>query len=138
MPGLQVRSLPISSQLHLPVGKNKTKCSFDSDLTRLFTLYAYVMPVDALEYFSLFDYEADGTLDGLGHSLERSFKTFVFLLQLSNSVSGLLQGFLDRVEYEFQLLFLVNLPSVFRLDFMVSSPALTPARHSSFRQEIEI
>ena len=101
MPGFQVRSLPISSQLHLPVGKNKTKCSFDSDLTRLFTLYAYVVPVDALEYFSLLDNEADGTLDGLRNSLQCSFETLVLFLQLSNSVSGLLQGFPDRVEYEF-------------------------------------
>ena len=129
MPGLQVRSLPISSQLHLPEGKLKLlECSSDSDLTRLFTLYAYVVPVDALEYFSLLDNEADGTLDGLRNSLQCSFETLVLFLQLSNSVSGLLQGFLDRVEYEFQLLFLVNLPSVFRLDFMVSSPALTLAR----------
>ena len=124
MPGFQVRSLPTSSQLHLPVGKNKTKCSFDSDLTRLFTLYAYVVPVDALEYFSLLDNEADRTLDGLRNSLQCCFETLVLFLQLSNSVSGLLQGFLDRVEYEFQLLFLVN----FRLGFMISSPTLALAR----------
>ena len=125
MPGLQIRSLPISSQLHLPVGKIKLlKSSSDSDLTRLFTLYAYVVPVDALEYFSLLDNEADGTLDGLRNSLECPFETLVFFLQLSNSVSGLLQGFPDRVEYEFQLLFLVN----FRLGFMISSPALALAR----------
>ena len=102
MPGLLVRSLPTSSQLHLPVGILKLlECSFDSDLTRLFTLYAYVVPVDALEYFSLLDNEADGTLDGLRNSLQCSFETLVLFLQLSNSVSGLLQGFPDRVEYQF-------------------------------------